>query len=149
MSKGNWGHKHYENTGFKKGHKRLGGVLFERGNHPKSEFKKGFVPWNKGKKGVQPSTRKGKIFPQQSGVNHHNWKGGISFEYKKKKVAELKPKPSNCEICGEIGIICYDHDHKTDAFRGWVCSPCNCIMGFANDNIDKLGKIIDYLRKHK
>lgn len=135
---------------FKKGHPRYGGVLFQKG-HPASitAFKKGFTPWNKGKKGVQSSTRKGKKFPEKSGSNHHNWKGGTSLAYKIKKIEEQRPRPRSCEICGEEGIICYDHDHTTGEFRGWVCSPCNCIMGFARDNTIKLDKIIKYLYNYR
>lgn len=148
MPKGNWGHKHYKGTGFTKGHKRLGGVLFEKGNHPPTEFVKGLIPWNKGKKGMQVSHRKGKKFPEYSGEKHPNWKGGISLAFKIKEIEKNNPRPTICEICGDEGIICYDHNHANGDFRGWVCSPCNCIMGFANDKIDKLKKIIKYLKKH-
>jgi len=144
--KGNWNHKYYEGTGFKKGHKRCGGVLIKEGEHRGKEFKKGDKPWNYNKKGVQPSTRKGKTFPEYSGANHPNFKGGISLEYKKKHTP--RPKTDICEICGHKGIICYEHDHRTGNFRGWVCSSCNCIMGFANDDIVKLEKIIEYLKKN-
>lgn len=149
MPKGNWGHKHYANTGFKKGHKLVAGVLIKKGEHRGKEFKKGTVPWNKGKKGLYTSAKKGKKYPEHSGENHHNWKGGVSLSYKVRKIEEQRPRPKVCDICGEKGIICYEHDHKTDVFRGWVCSPCNCIMGFANDDIQKLERIISYLKKNK
>ena len=115
---------------------------------PKSAFKKGQTSWNKGKKSPYPSSRKGKKFPEQSGEHHHNWKGGISLAYKVRKIEEQRPRPRACEICGDEGIICYDHSHITGKFRGWVCSPCNCIMGFARDNTEKLDKIIKYLIKN-
>ncbi len=149
MPKGNWKHGFYNGTGFKKGHKLKGGKLIQKGEHKGKEFKKGQIPWNKGKKGLYSSPKKGKKYPELSGDKHHNWKGGISLQYKIKKIEEIRPRPSNCEICGEQGIICYEHDHKTNAFRGWVCSPCNCIMGFANDNTEKLEKIIKYLKEHQ
>jgi len=40
-----------------------------KGQHssPKTEFKKDSIPWNKGGK-----------FPEFSGKNHYNWKGGLS-----------------------------------------------------------------------
>lgn len=38
---------------------------FKKGNHPKTEFKKGRVSWSKGKK-----------LPQFSGENSPSWKGG-------------------------------------------------------------------------
>lgn len=64
---------------------------FKKGNHYsiKTEFKKGSVPFNKGKKGLQVSTRKGlKLNPLSKEhkdkislsmckkENHPNWKGG-------------------------------------------------------------------------
>ena len=50
----------------------------------RTEFKKGYIPWNKGLKGVQKSTHKGKIIPwlkkhqYQSGKFHPNYKGGLN-----------------------------------------------------------------------
>lgn len=35
--------------------------------------KKGKIPWNKGLKGVQKSTLKGKKLPNKSGINHPKW----------------------------------------------------------------------------
>jgi len=43
-------------------------------------FKKGIIPWNKGKKGLQTAWNKGKKHSMISGEKHHNWKGGITEE---------------------------------------------------------------------
>lgn len=52
--------------GFQKGHPIYTTKgNFKKGNHPKTEFKKGDTPWNKGKK-----------FPETSGANHPSWRGG-------------------------------------------------------------------------
>jgi hypothetical protein len=144
MPKGNWGHKHYEGTGFKQGHKLVAGKLFKKGEHHGKEFIKGQIPWSATHKGYTTS-KKGKKYPEVSGSNHWNWKDGISLEYKKKNV---RPKPNNCEICGDSGVICYDHNHSNGNFRGWVCTPCNIIMGYAKDNPEKLYKIIEYLKNN-
>lgn len=41
---------------------------------------KGREVWNKGKKGLQVSFRKGKSFPQITGARHYLWKGGKETE---------------------------------------------------------------------
>jgi len=78
------------------------------------------------------------------GANHPRWKGGVSFRYKIKSAP--RKKPMQCEICGAMGKICYDHDHKTDKFRGWICSRCNLVLGMVNDNKELLSQIIEYLK---
>lgn len=41
-----------------------------------TQFTKGYIPWNKGKTGLQTAWNKGKK-GYQSGKKHYNWKGGI------------------------------------------------------------------------
>lgn len=63
---------------------------------------------------------------------------------------ELEPLfTTMCQICGvDCGnAICLDHCHVTGVFRGFICNGCNAIIGYARENVDRLGKIIDYLRK--
>lgn len=89
---------------------------------------------------------KKKISESHSGEKHPNWKGGISLQYKlKKKNPNVPKKPKYCEICGSTKKISFDHDHDTDKFRGWICHNCNVVIGFANNDIDILKKIIKYL----
>jgi len=59
---------------------------FLKGTHPSTgnEFKKGFIPWNKGKKGIFSGEKnsfygrhhKKESMIKISGPNHWNWKGG-------------------------------------------------------------------------
>lgn len=58
-------------------------------------------------------------------------------------------RPDQCDICGGGTRIAYDHDHKTDKFRGWLCMKCNTALGLANDDIGRLNQLIDYLKKHE
>jgi len=51
--------------------KRLKDMAFKKGHKPyKTAFKKGMIPWNKGKK-----------LPQITGANHPGWKNGIHYKY--------------------------------------------------------------------
>lgn len=58
-----------------------------------------------------------------------------------------RPKPKNCEVCGEDSQICFDHDHKTGDFRGWLCHKCNKILGFSRDDPKLLVKLAKYLNE--
>jgi hypothetical protein len=75
---------------------------------PRSEFKKGFVPWNTGKIGVQVSSRKGKKYPELSGENSKKWKGTDDKYYRKKT---LKRDDHTCRQCGlkDLEIMVVDH----------------------------------------
>lgn len=81
------------------------------------------------------------------GENSHNWKGGLTETQKLEKKAG-RSKPEDCEVCGAMGKICYDHDHKSGQFRGWICWRCNIILGHARDSVDLMEKLSDYLKKH-
>lgn len=102
------------------------------------------IPWNKGKKGVQPSTRKGIKFPYRPrpkmrghipwnkgiiGEKSHFWKGGKSFEpyttdwTKTLKRAIRERDHYTCQICEKESSICVhhiDYDKKN-------CNPENLI----------------------
>jgi len=65
-----------------------------KGKHPKTEFKKGNISWNKGKKLSSPSKetleKRKQSLPR--GEKHHNWKGGIFRDnpYKRKLFLNLR-----------------------------------------------------------
>lgn len=92
-----------------------------------------------------------------SGSKHPNYKGGISLDengnidmnlYHKRKMENRagRPKPSECELCGNGGKICFDHNHETGKFRGWICHRCNVILGLAKEEVIILEKLIEYLK---
>jgi hypothetical protein len=57
-----------------------------------------------------------------------------------------RPKPKRCEVCSKDGRnICFDHCHKSQKFRGWICSNRNSVLGYAKDSIPTLRKLITYL----
>lgn len=59
-----------------------------------------------------------------------------------------------CAVCGSDEWVGkdraphVDHDHKTGAVRGLLCSRCNHMLGNAMDNPEILAKGIAYLHKH-
>jgi hypothetical protein len=53
-----------------------------------------------------------------------------------------------CEICGETKLLVVDHCHNSGEVRGLLCQQCNSVLGYAKDNVETLGKAINYLRKH-
>jgi Recombination endonuclease VII len=56
-----------------------------------------------------------------------------------------RPRPNKCEICCEVGQICFDHSHAGGHFRGWLCGKCNSTLGMARDSASLLRKLADYL----
>jgi len=58
---------------------------------PKTAFKKGQTPWNKGKK-----------YPQITGKKHFAWKGqGVSYNGIHHWVHRELGRPTKCEFCGK------------------------------------------------
>ena len=58
--------------------------------------------------------------------------------------------PKNCEICDKTAAqngraLCFDHDHRTDNFRGWLCNSCNAGLGMFGDDIQRLEAAAHYL----
>ena len=69
----------------------------------------------------------------------------------------LKEQGDVCAICGrkerykhhqngEIKKLSVDHDHKTGKVRGLVCTNCNAVLGYAQDNLLILIKGVKYLK---
>jgi hypothetical protein len=54
-----------------------------------------------------------------------------------------------CEICGKPTNLVWDHCHKTNLFRGTLCSDCNFGLGNFKDNETYLTNAIMYLEKFK
>jgi len=86
--------------------------------------------------------------PHPSGKNHPMWKGGVKWLEKLEKMAGRK-RSEQCEICGSIGVMCFDHNHNTNKFRGWICKRCNLALGLVKDNIETLISMSEYLKKNQ
>jgi len=64
------------------------------------------------------------------------------------ELSEIRPKPDCCEVCGILHPkIVLDHCHSTGAFRGWLCDPCNVVLGMVKDNPERLEKLAEHLRR--
>lgn len=125
-----------------------------KGYHPKTEFKKGQPPtkgsFKKGHKTNVGKHWKIKDISTREGNKNHNWKDGNSQTYtmKQLKKSASRPKPLQCEICGAMGKICFDHNHRTGKFRGWICNRCNWTLGHVKDSPELLERLSKYLRNH-
>jgi len=65
------------------------------------------------------------------------------------KNAMIDNQDGKCLICGDIldkgSRTCVDHCHKTKNIRGILCSRCNSLLGFSEDNVEILKNAIKYL----
>jgi hypothetical protein len=61
-----------------------------------------------------------------------------------------RPCPDTCECCGRgkgKRAFSLDHDHRTGAFRGWLCAACNLGLGKLGDTIASVSTALEYLRR--
>ncbi len=83
----------------------------------------------------------------RASAKKHGWKECIAT------AEEIKATfTGQCHLCGtqeEDRKLHLDHDHKTGAFRGWLCSQCNVGLGMFRDDERLLTEAIEYLTKHK
>lgn len=63
-----------------------------------------------------------------------------------------RPEPERCECCGRrpgARGMHLDHDHKTGAFRGWLCHHCNVGIGLLGDDEAGLRMAMEYIGRSK
>lgn len=109
---------------WKKGKSNNSFTKFKKGNHPQSEFKKGHIAWNKGKKtGILTPHKYGcKCFrcDKKIGEKHHNWKGDKCITPIKQRIKEsynwiqwrakiFQRDAFICRICCREGYIVHPH----------------------------------------
>lgn len=64
------------------------------------------------------------------------------------ELSEVRPKPAVCDVCARPNKkIVFDHCHQSGRFRGWLCDPCNMILGNVEDRPEILRALAVYLEK--
>ncbi|KKM91648.1 hypothetical protein LCGC14_1226370 [marine sediment metagenome] len=107
-----------------------------------------------------------KVNPEKQKQTACKWRSKNRFKW------SLIQSKNGARRCGHVGCIateekieamftgfCYvcnvkenekklhmDHCHETGEFRGWLCSGCNRIIGFAKDSPERLEAAAEYLR---
>jgi hypothetical protein len=111
------------------------------------EHQRNMILGNKASKETKEKMRETALNRRMSGENNPNWKGGKDKKTIQERLAG-RPKSKICEICGSNKRICFDHDHVTNKFRGWLCITCNFALGLVKDNKNTLKSMIKYLDKN-
>ena len=139
------GHRHPDEILKKISEARLGVPAWNKGKAMSEETKKKLSEKLKGR--ISPN--KGKKFSKEWRKNLSKARGGkgdgLTELQRREKIAGRK-KPKQCELCGAMGIICFDHNHNTGKFRGWICKRCNVVLGLVKDNSELLNSMVKYLR---
>ena len=81
---------------------------------------------------------------------HREWCLKNTYNLTLEQYDEMFEKQNGvCAICGNINKdgrrLYVDHDHKTERVRGLLCHKCNSLLGYVNDEINLLLKIIEYI----
>ena len=81
------------------------------------------------------------------------WKAGIkrprinnrpkAFDY----MVEVFKAQKECQLCGKTPALVGDHCHKTNKFRGILCTSCNAGLGFFRDDPELMAKAIEYIQR--
>ena len=84
--------------------------------------------------------------------------GNTELDITGSELDEYRKLHNTCEICGKTveetvkwnskyaaKNLCIDHDHKTNKFRGLLCSVCNRQLGWYENNEEAINK---YLNKN-
>jgi hypothetical protein len=56
---------------------------------------------------------------------------------------------ARCYSCGRKPdtMLCRDHHHESETFRGLLCIPCNLALGLLRDDIERVEALAEYLRR--
>lgn len=98
--------------------------------------------------------------PEKTWAYKRKWRAEHPEQYRaqkrkqahKKLPAPTRARPEYCEACGQppsgrLTVLCLDHDHATDTFRGWLCSGCNVALGLLGDSPERAAALAAYVRR--
>jgi hypothetical protein len=80
---------------------------------------------------------------------YHKEKGAMRQRRDAERLEKTgRPKPSICDVCKKSnGRIVFDHCHVKGHFRGWLCDPCNQVLGLVKDDPSILRSLAKYLER--
>lgn len=91
---------------------------------------------------------------QKLELSRRNKRRDLARLERQREAAAGRPRPDRCEnpYCRGVGAAksktkktMWDHDHATGQFRGWLCGPCNSILGLAKDQAASLRWLANYV----
>ena len=97
------------------------------------------------KNGLGKNLKNKNALGKVSAENNGNWKGGTSNRIALREKLAGRKRSQRCEVCYQPCLSCFDHDHETNAFRGWLCRRCNLVLGMVKDNPILLRNLAMYL----
>lgn len=105
---------------------------------------------NMAKQTARAKRRKNELGPVAFRVRQHGLTESEYYEM-------LGKYEGRCWICKSENATVIDHDHSCckgstgcrNCVRGVLCSPCNTMLGQADDDKNKLLRAVDYLRDNK
>jgi hypothetical protein len=62
---------------------------------------------------------------------------------------EALKEGKSCEVCGSTSNLVIDHCHVNGHMRGILCNKCNVALGMANDSVDRLLELIEYIQAYR
>lgn len=76
---------------------------------------------------------------------------GITLKQKEEMILNQDNKCLICEIdLRQLNTkkVHVDHDHKTNKIRGILCHYCNTALGFLEEDLEKVYKLAEYVKKY-
>lgn len=83
-------------------------------------------------------------FERAKRLRRNNWKNADGSTLTVEQYNTLLQQP--CKVCEKTTDIVVDHCHATNVVRGPLCRTCNLALGYVNDDVDILRKLIVYLQ---